>query len=89
MSRVVGDTQLQLRKGVRLELEIQEARWSVKAGESRATPELQAGPGGRGVGAGGGGGREGKVHHLGSHRREVRVSRRTESVLSSAKCCGA
>lgn len=47
-----GDTQMQLRKEVRLELELQEARWSVKAGESRATPEPQAGPAERGVGEG-------------------------------------
>lgn len=41
---------------MRLEPEIQEARWSVKAGESGATPEPQAGPGGRWVGEGGKGG---------------------------------
>lgn len=58
LSRGVGDTQLQLRKEAWLELKLQEARWSVEAGESRATPEPQAGPGERGVG-GGGKGRKG------------------------------
>lgn len=60
----------------------------MKAGESRATPEPQSGPGRkRSEGVGNRRVREGEIHCLGGHGREVGVSGRTESVLSNVKCC--